>query len=121
MPLGAHGDLKHRGLPTLSGHPVPVWMEAGECVQPAARAVLELLERELQPLSPGQLELRLDQAVEEILEAELVSGLQVRPLAAPSWTKDAELLGRTFPPAVEDRDRQPDLEAAAVQVPTWFS
>lgn len=92
-------------------------MEAGEWVLPAARAVLELLEREWQPLSPGELELRLDQAVEESLEAELVSGLQAGPPATSSWTHEAELLGRTSPAAVDDRDRQPDVGAAAVQVP----
>lgn len=78
--------------------------------------MLELLEREWQPLSPGELELRLDQAVEESLEAELVSGLQARPPAATSWTQEAELQGRTSP-AVEDRDRQQDIGAATVQVP----
>lgn len=93
-------------------------MEAGECVLSAARAVLELLEREWQPLSPGELELRLDQVVEESLEAELVSGLQARLPAAPSWIQKAELLRRTLPAAVEDREGQHLMGAAAVQVPT---
>ncbi|XP_075897544.1 uncharacterized protein LOC142898491 [Nelusetta ayraudi] len=109
-------------------------MEAGECVLPAARAVLELLEREWQPLSPGELELRLDQAVEESLEAELVSGLQARPPPACCWLqegphdREAALLGRASPAAAaascrtpveegtpEVRDRQQDAGAAAVQ------
>lgn len=110
-------------------------MEAGECVLPAARAVLELLEREWQPLSPGELELRLDQAVEESLEAELVAGLQARPPPACCWLqegphdREAALLGRASPAAAasssrtpvegtpEARDRQQDAGAAAVQVP----
>lgn len=96
-------------------------MEAGQCILPAARAVLELLEREWQPLSPGELELRLDQAVEETLEAELVSGLQGRlpaPAAAASWTQGTGLLGRTSPAAVEDPHRPQVVGAAAVQVPS---
>ncbi|XP_061761547.1 uncharacterized protein LOC133556006 isoform X1 [Nerophis ophidion] len=48
-------------------------MDVDECVLSAARAVLELAEREWQPLSEAELEQRLDQAVEQILEAELVN------------------------------------------------
>ncbi|XP_054615554.1 uncharacterized protein LOC129171168 [Dunckerocampus dactyliophorus] len=47
-------------------------MDANQCVLSAARAVLDLAEREWQPLSEAELEQRLDQAVEEIFEAELI-------------------------------------------------
>ncbi|XP_061905411.1 uncharacterized protein LOC133651476 isoform X2 [Entelurus aequoreus] len=48
-------------------------MDVDECVLSAARAVLELAEREWQPLSEAELEQRLDQTVEQILEAELIN------------------------------------------------
>lgn len=48
-------------------------------VESAGRAVLELMQKEWEPLSQGELEQRLDQAVEEILEAELLSKIQVQP------------------------------------------
>uniref|UniRef100_A0A665T2B8 Elongin B n=1 Tax=Echeneis naucrates TaxID=173247 RepID=A0A665T2B8_ECHNA len=57
-------------------------MDVGEFVVSAGRAVLEAVEREWQPLSAGELEQRLDQAVEEILEAELLAGLKHRPQPA---------------------------------------
>ncbi|XP_054463209.1 uncharacterized protein LOC129098250 [Anoplopoma fimbria] len=57
-------------------------MAVRESVLSAGRAVLELVEREWQPLSPGELEQRLDQSVEEILEAELMARLQTQPPAA---------------------------------------
>lgn len=44
----------------------------------AGRAVLDVVEREWQPLSAGELEQRLDQAVEEILEAELMARLKAQ-------------------------------------------
>lgn len=54
-------------------------MDVDECVLSAGRAVLDMVEQEWQPLSPGELEQRLDQAVEEILEAELVAKLRSPP------------------------------------------
>lgn len=54
-------------------------MDVGECVLSAGRAVLDMVEQEWQPLSPGELEQRLDQAVEETLEAELVANLRAQP------------------------------------------
>lgn len=54
-------------------------MDVDECVLSAGRAVLEVVEREWQPLSPGELEQRLDQAVEEVLEAELMARLKSQP------------------------------------------
>ncbi|XP_056263158.1 uncharacterized protein LOC130188716 [Pseudoliparis swirei] len=54
-------------------------MDVREFVLSAGRAVLDVVEREWQPLSPGELEQRLDQAVEEILEADLMAPLKARP------------------------------------------
>ncbi|KAJ3600512.1 hypothetical protein NHX12_031493 [Muraenolepis orangiensis] len=50
-------------------------------VQSAGRAVLDMIEREWEPLSPGELEQRLDQTVEEILEADLIAKVQAQPPA----------------------------------------
>ncbi|KAM8846000.1 uncharacterized protein AB9W97_000879 isoform 2-T2 [Spinachia spinachia] len=54
-------------------------MDVGECVVSAGRAVLDMAQREWQPLSPGELEQRLDQAVEGVLEAELTARLNAEP------------------------------------------
>lgn len=54
-------------------------MDVDECVLSAGRAVLDMVEQEWQPLSPGELEQRLDQAVEETLEADLVANLKAQP------------------------------------------
>ncbi|KAI3359523.1 hypothetical protein L3Q82_013924 [Scortum barcoo] len=58
-------------------------MDVNEHVLSAGRAVLDVVEREWQPLSAGELEQRLDQAVEEILEAELMARLRTQPPPAP--------------------------------------
>ncbi|KAK5856056.1 hypothetical protein PBY51_007677 [Eleginops maclovinus] len=50
-----------------------------EYVLSAGRAVLDMVEREWQPLSPGELEQRLDQAVEGVLEAEMMAKLKTQP------------------------------------------
>ncbi|XP_041633926.1 uncharacterized protein LOC121503532 [Cheilinus undulatus] len=54
-------------------------MDVSEYVLSAGRAVLDIVEREWQPLSSGELEQRLDQAVEEILEADLIAKLKTQP------------------------------------------
>lgn len=54
-------------------------MDVRQHVLSAGRAVLDTVEREWQPLSAGELELRLDQAVEEILESELLGKLEAQP------------------------------------------
>lgn len=54
-------------------------MDVDDCVLSAGRAVLDMVEQEWQPLSPGELEQRLDQAVEEPLEAELMAALRGQP------------------------------------------
>ncbi|KAM4597725.1 uncharacterized protein ACJ7VT_021319 [Polymixia lowei] len=51
----------------------------GEYVQAAGRAVLDMVEREWEPLSQAELEQRLDQAVEEILEADLIAKVRAQP------------------------------------------
>ncbi|XP_067089307.1 putative nuclease HARBI1 isoform X1 [Osmerus mordax] len=48
-------------------------------VESAGRAVLEMMQREWEPLSQGELEQSLDQAVEKILETELLSQVRVQP------------------------------------------
>ncbi|XP_059203959.1 putative nuclease HARBI1 [Centropristis striata] len=54
-------------------------MDVSEYVLSAGRSVLDMVEREWQPLSPGELEQRLDQAVEEILEADLIATFKTQP------------------------------------------
>ncbi|KAM3863958.1 putative nuclease HARBI1 [Diretmus argenteus] len=54
-------------------------METRDYVLSAGRAVLDLVEREWEPLSQGELEQRLDQAVEEMLESELIAKVQAQP------------------------------------------
>ena len=51
-------------------------MYTNACVASAGRAVLEMMQNEWEPLSHGELDQRLDQAVEEILEAELMAKVQ---------------------------------------------
>lgn len=104
-------------------------MEVGECVLSAARAVLDLVEREWQPLSPGELEQRLDQAVEEILEAELMAGIKTRPPPAlyvrlPQSRAGLQPRGpaasaSSFPEegTPEAPEARQDVGAAAVKVP----
>lgn len=65
-------------------------MDVRDIVLSAGRAVLDMVEREWQPLSPGELELRLDQAVEEVLESDLMAKLKTQP--PPTNTINAQLL-----------------------------
>ncbi|KAM9391582.1 uncharacterized protein KZ484_003099 [Pholidichthys leucotaenia] len=53
-------------------------MDVTGCVLSAGRAVLDVLEREWQLLSSGELELRLDQEVEEVLESQLRAELEAQ-------------------------------------------
>ncbi|KAM9843470.1 putative nuclease HARBI1 [Aulostomus maculatus] len=62
-------------------------MDVNECVLSAGRVVLDMVEREWQPLSPGELEQRLDQAVEEILEVDLLAKLKSQPPAATVYVQ----------------------------------
>uniref|UniRef100_A0A3Q2PBT1 Uncharacterized LOC105932789 n=1 Tax=Fundulus heteroclitus TaxID=8078 RepID=A0A3Q2PBT1_FUNHE len=54
-------------------------MDVRQYVVSAGRAVLDMMEREWQPLSAAELDLRLDQAVEEALESELLAELEPQP------------------------------------------
>ncbi|XP_023153740.2 uncharacterized protein LOC111587858 [Amphiprion ocellaris] len=67
-------------------------MDFTECVLSAGRALLEMVEREWQPLSAGELEHRLDQAVEEILESDLIATLEAQPPPPPPQTIYVQLL-----------------------------
>lgn len=104
-------------------------MDVDECVLSAGRAVLDMVEQEWQPLSPGELEQRLDQAVEETLEAELVANLR----AQPSPTVYVQLLQHqanvsplvpqspTDGEAQEPADPQGPVGGEALKVPVRFS
>uniref|UniRef100_A0A1A7WBX4 Transcription elongation factor B (SIII), polypeptide 2 (18kD, elongin B) n=2 Tax=Iconisemion striatum TaxID=60296 RepID=A0A1A7WBX4_9TELE len=61
-------------------HCSPARMDVRELVSSAGKAVLDMMEREWQPLSAGELEHRLDQVVEEVLESDLLTKLQTQPL-----------------------------------------
>ncbi|XP_064171077.1 putative nuclease HARBI1 isoform X2 [Anguilla rostrata] len=58
------------------------------CVASAGRAVLEMVQFDWEPLSHGELDQRLDHAVEEILEAELIE--KARAVVGPTYVLQAE-------------------------------
>lgn len=103
-------------------------MDVSESVLSAARAVLDLVEREWQPLSPLELEQRLDQSVEEILEADLIAKLKTQSPPAiyvQIPQSQANVLPRMLqtttssPPEEETpgpREPQGPVDSAAVQV-----
>lgn len=100
-------------------------MDVGESVLSAGRAVLDMVEREWQPLSPGELEQRLDQAVEDILEAELMARLRTQPppavyvqlLPAPGAAQPRVSPAATSSPAEEETAEPPDTaDGPAVKV-----
>ena len=62
-------------------------MDVTEHILSAGRAVLDMVEREWQPLSASELEHRLDQAVEEILESDLVAELEMQPPPPPVYVQ----------------------------------
>lgn len=98
-------------------------MDADGCALSAGRAVLDVLEREWQPLSPGELEQRLDQAVEEILEAELVANLQSQA-SPPVYVQ--VLQNQVARPATHEETRGPPVpqgpvDGAALKVPVRVS
>lgn len=104
-------------------------MDVDDCVLSAGRAVLDMVEQEWQPLSPGELEQRLDQAVEEILEAELMAKLK----SQPSPTIYVQLLqnqanvspqvpqSTTDEESQEPRVLQPPVDGEALKVPVRFA
>lgn len=100
-------------------------MEVEDCVLSAGRAVLDMVEREWQPLAPGELEQQLDQAVEETLEAELVARLksQPSPTIYVHLLQSPASLGPQVPQSTpeeelqEPRALQPPVDGEALKVP----
>ncbi|XP_061556424.1 uncharacterized protein LOC133414804 [Phycodurus eques] len=62
-------------------------MDVDGCILSAGRTVFDLLEREWQPLSAAELDRRLDQAVELVLEADLIH--KVKETSEPPPRNDA--------------------------------
>lgn len=105
-----------------------VQMDVREYVLSAGRAVLDMVEQEWQPLSPGELEQRLDQAVEEILEADLMAKLKSEPpptiyvqlLQSQADVQPQVSHAATSSPPEEEtpepREPQPTADSAAVKV-----
>lgn len=105
-------------------------MDVREHVLSAGKAVLDITEREWQPLSAGELEHRLDQAVEEILEADLVTKLetqtprtvyvqllQSKPAAGAQVSPAADVEGNPAEGgAAADGEQETAVEPAAVRV-----
>lgn len=100
-------------------------MDVDGCVLSAGRAVLDMVEQEWQPLSPGELEQRLDQAVEDTLEAELVANLRAQPpptLYVQLLQNQADVSPQVPPPATdggtqEPADPQEPVGGEALKVP----
>lgn len=104
-------------------------MDVSEFVLSAGRAVLDMVEQECQPLSPGELEQRLDQAVEEILEADLMAKLKTQPpptiyvqlLQSQADVQPQASQAATSRPPEEEipghREPQHAADSAAVKVP----
>ncbi|XP_075999187.1 putative nuclease HARBI1 [Genypterus blacodes] len=105
-------------------------MEPGDCVISAGRAVLDMVEQEWQPLSQNELELRLDQAVEELLEADLLARVTAQPQPpAPVYlhvmqtqaSMETESLSTQTPTnssqgdAAETQEALEDVDSAAVK------
>lgn len=85
-------------------------MDVSECVLSAGRAVLDMVEQEWQPLSAGELEQRLDQAVEEILEADLMAKLKTQP--PPTVYVQLLQSQANVPPRVERSSREEETPEA---------
>lgn len=88
-------------------------MDVSEHVLSAGRAVLDMVEREWQPLSPGELEQRLDQAVEEILEADLMAKLKAQPPAATVYVQLLQSQATVQPHASHTAAAGPPVDEAA--------
>lgn len=108
-------------------YPLSGYMDESECILSAGRAVLDMVEREWQPLSPGELEQRLDQALEEILEADLIARLKAQPPPATyvKLLQDQALHTSTNSPqeeeTAEEMGEQPEtVEDASVKVISYL-
>ncbi|KAM6957087.1 putative nuclease HARBI1 [Aplochiton taeniatus] len=81
-------------------------------VESAGRAVLEMMQHEWEPLSQDELEQRLDQAVEEILEGEFLAKVTAQPASFVLQLVEAELeteprvLSTTKPTASEEEQSE---------------
>ena len=62
------------------------------CVASGARAVLEMVQLDWEPLSHGELDQRLDRAVEEILEAQLIE--KARAIVGPAYVLHSEQMAQ---------------------------
>lgn len=87
-------------------------MDVDGCVLAAGRAVLDLMERDWQPLSTVELDQRLDQAVEDVLEADLVHKVK-RTSESPS-RNDAATASSSTREEVSEEVRE-DNEAVNVR------
>ncbi|XP_017274851.1 uncharacterized protein LOC108237736 [Kryptolebias marmoratus] len=83
-------------------------MDVRKHVLSAGKAVLDMVEREWQPLSAGELEHRLDQALEEILEADLLAKLETQ-------TSPAVCVQLLRPQILATATTDPPEEGAAVR------
>lgn len=109
------------------GHLSSAQMDVTEYVLSAGKAVLDMMEREWQPLNAVELEHQLDKAVEQILESDLASTLkrkkspciyeqltQSQANAAPQMRTESGSAE-----AVESQPKRDSVDDAAVQVITW--
>lgn len=102
-------------------------MDVGKCVVSAGRAVLDMVEQEWQPLSAAELEQRLDQAVEEILEADLMAKLKTQPpptIYVQLLQSQADVQPQDTPFSREEETPEAgepleDVDDAAVKVSIW--
>ncbi|XP_051904137.1 LOW QUALITY PROTEIN: uncharacterized protein LOC127589139 [Hippocampus zosterae] len=83
-------------------------MDVDGCVLAAGRAILDLVERDWQPLSTVELDQRLDQAVEDVLEADLIHKVK-RTSESPS-RNDVATASSSTPEEVSEEVRE-DNEA----------
>lgn len=78
------------------------------CVASAARSVLEMVQFDWEPLSDGELDQRLDRAVEEILEAELIE--KARAIVGPTYVLQSEQTGQFGQAEVLAHSQQLELQ-----------
>ncbi|XP_024127341.1 uncharacterized protein LOC112146020 [Oryzias melastigma] len=89
-------------------------MDVTEYILSAGKAVLDMMEREWQPLNAVELEHQLDQAVEQILEADLTSKLKRK--ASPSVYEELVQNQATTEPQTHAESRPAEaVDSAAVK------
>ncbi|KAM9784249.1 uncharacterized protein LOC133170536 [Syngnathus typhle] len=87
-------------------------MDTDACVLAACRAVLDLLERDWQPLSTAELDQRLDQAVEDMLEADLIH--KVKQTSEPPPRNDSATASSSTGEQVAEEGRGDDQAVETV-------